>query len=175
MDLLYETGRSGTEAESLENSIKSLIETSGPLDYRDEQGNAALHYAAEFGILPAVEFLCNGDEGVNILNNCGNTPLQLVRHALQRSDRRNDIKTEGRYLQCAVILLKSKAIDRCSVAEKRSIKIVRYGGPFDGSEIALESLVQAGIAQYCNGLHLLLAADSSCGTSITKQVGGRSP
>ncbi|KAL2259802.1 hypothetical protein VTK26DRAFT_6387 [Humicola hyalothermophila] len=120
---------------------------------RDTEGNTALHYASEFGLVPAVQFLCAKGAAVNVFNNCGNTPLQLVKFAIQRTDVRSDIHMEARYLRCAVLLLEQGAFDQSKLVSERSI-IFPYD-VFDGSERSISNLVSQGVASECRGLHLL--------------------
>ncbi|KAK4098920.1 ankyrin [Parathielavia hyrcaniae] len=123
------------------------------LGKRDTEGNTALHYAAEFGLVPAVQFLCAKGASVNVFNNCGNTPLQLVKFAIQRTDVRSDIHMEARYLRCAVLLLEHGAFDQSKLVSERSV-IYPYD-VFDGSERSISNLVRQGVASQCRGLHLL--------------------
>ncbi|KXX82480.1 Ankyrin repeat domain-containing protein 2 [Madurella mycetomatis] len=126
------------------------------LGKRDTEGNTALHYAAEFGIVTAVQFLCTKAASVNVFNNCGNTPLQLVKYAIQRTDVRSDIHMEARYLRCAVLLLEQGAFDQSKLVSERSI-IFPYD-VFDGSERSISNLVKQGVATHCKGLHLLTSS-----------------
>lgn len=126
------------------------------LGKRDTEGNTALHYAAEFGVVPAVQFLCARGADVNAFNNCGNTPLQLVKFAIQRTDVRSDIHMEARYLRCAVLLLEQGAFDQSKLVSERSI-IFPYG-VFDGSERSISNLMHQGVANPCKGLHLLTSS-----------------
>ncbi|KAK3374648.1 hypothetical protein B0H63DRAFT_399475 [Podospora didyma] len=123
------------------------------LGARDTEGNTALHYAAEFGLVQAVKFLCTNGAEVNVFNNCGNTPLQLVKYGIQRTDVRSDIHMEARYLRCAVILLEKGAFDQSKLVSERSM-IFPYD-VFDGSERSINALVKQGVANPCKGLHLL--------------------
>jgi hypothetical protein len=125
----------------------------GYLGKRDTEGNTALHYASEFGLVPAVQFLCAKGASVNVFNNCGNTPLQLVKFAIQRTDVRSDIHMEARYLRCAVLLLEHGAFDQSKLVSERSV-IFPYD-VFDGSERSISNLVRQGVASQCRGLHLL--------------------
>ena len=134
----------------------------GYLGKRDTEGNTALHYASEFGLVPAVQFLCAKGASVNVFNNCGNTPLQLVKFAIQRTDVRSDIHMEARYLRCAVLLLEQGAFDQSKLVSERSV-IFPYD-VFDGSERSINNLVRQGVASQCRGLHLL--------TSSVKHHGG---
>ncbi|KAL2126699.1 hypothetical protein VTI74DRAFT_382 [Chaetomium olivicolor] len=126
------------------------------LGKRDTEGNTALHYAAEFGLVPAVQFLCAKGASVNVFNNCGNTPLQLVKFAIQRTDVRSDIHMEARYLRCAVLLLEQGAFDQSKLVSERSV-IFPYD-VFDGSERSISNLVRQGVASQCRGLHLLTSS-----------------
>ncbi|KAL2139126.1 hypothetical protein VTI28DRAFT_5735 [Corynascus sepedonium] len=126
------------------------------LGKRDTEGNTALHYAAEFGLVPAVQFLCTKGASVNVFNNCGNTPLQLVKYAIQRTDVRSDIHMEARYLRCAVLLLEQGAFDQSKLVSERSV-IFPYD-VFDGSERSISNLVRQGVASQCRGLHLLTSS-----------------
>lgn len=126
------------------------------LSRRDTEGNSALHYASEFGLVPAVEFFCAKGASVNVFNNCGNTPLQLVKFAIQRTDVRCDIHMEARYLRCAVLLLEQGAHDKTKLVSERS-HIFPYD-VFDGSERRLSNLMQQGVATQCRGLHLLTSS-----------------
>lgn len=123
---------------------------------RDTEGNTALHYAAEFGLVLAVQFLCTKGAGVNVFNNCGNTPLQLVKFAIQRTDVGSDIHMEARYLRCAVLLLEQGAFDQSKLVSDRS-SIYPYD-VFDGSERSIGNLVRQGVASQCRGLHLLTSS-----------------
>ncbi|KAK3301787.1 uncharacterized protein B0T15DRAFT_323585 [Chaetomium strumarium] len=123
---------------------------------RDTEGNSALHYASEFGLVPAVQFLCTKGAGVNVFNNCGNTPLQLVKFAIQRTDVRSDIHMEARYLRCAVLLLEHGAFDQSKLVSERSVLFP--SGVFDGSERSINNLVRQGVASQCKGLHLLTSS-----------------
>ncbi|KAG7290076.1 hypothetical protein NEMBOFW57_000070 [Staphylotrichum longicolle] len=114
------------------------------LGKRDTEGNTALHYASEFGLVPAVQFLCAKGASVNVFNNCGNTPLQLVKFAIQRTDVRSDIHMEARYLRCAVLLLEQGAFDQSKLVSERSV-IFPYD-VFDGSERSISNLVRQGVA-----------------------------
>jgi len=126
------------------------------LGKRDTEGNTALHYASEFGLVPAVQFLCTKGASVNVFNNCGNTPLQLVKFAIQRTDVRSDIHMEARYLRCAVLLLEQGAFDQSKLVSERSV-IFPYD-VFDGSERSINNLVRQGVASHCRGLHLLTSS-----------------
>jgi hypothetical protein len=160
MDLLHEIGTSGEDPKAieLEASMKEIIRTdeavrccskSEYMSCRDKEGNTALHYAAEFGIVSAVKYLCDtGKVRINVLNNCGNTPLQLVKYAIQRTDVKCDINMESRYLRCAVLLLTAGAKNMSNITNEPSIL-------YDGSERSIEALVRQGVAQRCRGLHLL--------------------
>jgi len=163
MDLLHKIG-SGRDSsdKDMESRIEQLlvVATKGPtqsrdadLNARDTEGNTALHYAAEFGLVPAVRFLCEHKAPINVFNNCGNTPLQLVKYAIQRTDVRSDIHMEARYLRCAVILLEKGAFDQSKFVSERSM-IFPYD-VFDGSERYIGNLVKQGVANQCKGLHLL--------------------
>ncbi|KAM7190901.1 hypothetical protein V8F33_009212 [Rhypophila sp. PSN 637] len=123
------------------------------LNERDTEGNAALHYAAEFGIVAAVKYLCAHAAQVNCFNNCGNTPLQLVKYAIQRTDVMSDVHMEARYLRCAVLLLERGAIDQSKLVSEKSM-IFPYD-VFDGSERCIANLINQGVANQCKGLHLL--------------------
>ena len=123
------------------------------LNERDTEGNAALHYAAEFGIVSAVKYLCAHAAQVNSFNNCGNTPLQLVKYAIQRTDVMSDVHMEARYLRCAVLLLERGAIDQSKLVSEKSM-IYPYD-VFDGSERCIANLINQGVANQCKGLHLL--------------------
>ncbi|KAK4150697.1 hypothetical protein C8A00DRAFT_17827 [Chaetomidium leptoderma] len=126
------------------------------LGKRDTEGNTALHYASEFGLVPAVQFLCAKGAVVNVFNNCGNTPLQLVKFAIQRTDVRSDIHMEARYLRCAVLLLEQGAFDQSKLVSEKSV-IFPYD-VFDGSERSISNLVRQGVASQCRGLHLLTSS-----------------
>ncbi|KAK4120252.1 ankyrin [Parathielavia appendiculata] len=156
------TGRGLSDAEltaKLEGIFESAakqqtdFDMKGYLGKRDTEGNTALHYAAEFGLVPAVQFLCAKGASVNVFNNCGNTPLQLVKFAIQRTDVRSDIHMEARYLRCAVLLLEHGAFDQSKLVSERSV-IFPYD-VFDGSERSISNLVRQGVASQCRGLHLL--------------------
>jgi hypothetical protein len=134
-----------------------------PLSACDTEGNTALHYAAEFGLVPAVEFLCAKGASVNVLNNCHNTPLQLVKLAIQRTDVRCDIHMEARYLRCAVLLLEQGAYDKSKLVSERS-RIFPYD-VFDGSEQSMGNLMRQGVASQCRGLHLLTSSAAHHGYS----------
>lgn len=131
----------------------SNAELSALLNERDTEGNAALHYAAEFGIVAAVKYLCAHAAQVNCFNNCGNTPLQLVKYAIQRTDVMSDVHMEARYLRCAVLLLERGAIDQSKLVSEKSM-IFPYD-VFDGSERCIANLINQGVANQCKGLHLL--------------------
>ncbi|KAL2272032.1 hypothetical protein VTJ83DRAFT_1403 [Remersonia thermophila] len=122
----------------------------------DTEGNTALHYAAEFGLVPAVQMLCTKGASVNVFNNCGNTPLQLVKFAIQRTDVRSDIHMEARYLRCAVLLLEQGAIDQSKLFTERSVIFPHT--VFDGSERSISNLMRQGVATQCRGLHLLTSS-----------------
>jgi len=107
-------GRTGLSDAELTAKLETIFESASKatdfemqsyLGKRDTEGNTALHYASEFGLVPAVQLLCAKGASVNVFNNCGNTPLQLVKYAIQRTDVRSDIHMEARYLRCAVLLL----------------------------------------------------------------------
>ncbi|KAK4651034.1 hypothetical protein QC762_700480 [Podospora pseudocomata] len=164
-------GRTGFADTDLNKKLESIFETASKapdfelhafLAKRDTEGNTALHYASEFGIVTAVQFLCGKGANVNVFNNCGNTPLQLVKYAIQRTDVRSDIHMEARYLRCAVLLLEQGAFDQSKLVSERSI-IFPYANVFDGSERSIQNLVKQGVANQCKGLHLL--------TSSTKHHG----
>ncbi len=135
---------------------QSDFDMQGYLGKRDTEGNTALHYAAEFGLVTAVQFLCTKGTSVNVFNNCGNTPLQLVKFAIQRTDVRSDIHMEARYLRCAVLLLEQGAFDQSKLVSERSM-IFPYD-VFDGSERSINNLVRQGVASHCKGLHLLTSS-----------------
>ncbi|KAK4186715.1 hypothetical protein QBC35DRAFT_256508 [Podospora australis] len=158
-------GRGGMSDSEIMTKLESLFEAaSKATDFdahayfgkRDTEGNTALHYAAEFGIVPAVQFLCGKSANVNVFNNCGNTPLQLVKYAIQRTDVRSDIHMEAKYLRCAVLLLEQGAFDQTKLVSERSI-IFPYD-VFDGSERQIANLVKQGVANHCKGLHLLTSS-----------------
>ncbi|KAK4167744.1 hypothetical protein QBC43DRAFT_136812 [Cladorrhinum sp. PSN259] len=161
----FASGRSSLSDAELQAKLETLFEASnkatdfdlqGYLGKRDTEGNTALHYASEFGIVTAVQFLCLKGANVNVFNNCGNTPLQLVKYAIQRTDVRSDIHMEARYLRCAVLLLEQGAFDQTKLVSERSI-IFPYD-VFDGSERQIASLVKQGVANQCRGLHLLTSS-----------------
>lgn len=161
----YASGRSYLSDKDLQAKLEALFESAskitdfdlaGYLGKRDTEGNTALHYASEFGIVTAVQFLCLKGANVNVFNNCGNTPLQLVKYAIQRTDVRSDIHMEARYLRCAVLLLEQGAFDQTRLVSERSI-IFPYD-VFDGSERQIASLVKQGVANQCKGLHLLTSS-----------------
>lgn len=158
-------GRGGMNDRDLTERLETLFEAvSKATDFdghaylgkRDTEGNTALHYASEFGIVPAVKFLCGKGANVNVFNNCGNTPLQLVKYAIQRTDVRSDIHMEAKYLRCAVLLLEQGAFDQTKLVSERSI-IFPYD-VFDGSERQISNLVKQGVANHCKGLHLLTSS-----------------
>lgn len=160
------SGRGFPDKELVEK-LESLFESASKqpdfdlqtyLGRRDTEGNSALHYAAEFGLVPAVQFLCAKGAQVNVFNNCGNTPLQLVKFAIQRTDVRSDIHMEARYLRCAVILLENGAFDQSKLVSERS-EIFPFD-VFDGSERSIANLVKQGVASQCRGLHLLTSSMS---------------
>ncbi|KAK3935163.1 ankyrin repeat domain-containing protein 2 [Diplogelasinospora grovesii] len=168
MELLHKTGSSGgdhgEDKKTLEASMAELLGLGGKkkpayfeqmINARDTKGNTALHYAAEFGLSTAVHFLCKNEVSVNVFNNCGNTPLQLIKYAIQRTDVRNDIHMEARYLRCAVVLLDNRAIDQSKLVSERSVIFSNGEGIFDGSEQCIVNLVRQGVANQCRGLHLL--------------------
>ncbi|KAK1751450.1 ankyrin repeat domain-containing protein 2 [Echria macrotheca] len=163
MDMLHKIG-SGRDSsdKDMESRIEKLLiagakganqARDADLNARDTEGNTALHYAAEFGLVPAVKFLCGHKAPINVFNNCGNTPLQLVKYAIQRTDVRSDIHMEARYLRCAVILLEKGAFDQSKFVSERSM-IFPYD-VFDGTERFIGNLVKQGVANQCKGLHLL--------------------
>ncbi|KAK4448979.1 ankyrin repeat domain-containing protein 2 [Podospora aff. communis PSN243] len=166
MDLLHKigSGRDNSDKDMEERIEKLLIAGAkganqardADLNARDTEGNTALHYAAEFGLVPAVKFLCSHKAPINVFNNCGNTPLQLVKYAIQRTDVRSDIHMEARYLRCAVILLEKGAFDQSKFVSERSM-IFPYD-VFDGSERYIGNLVKQGVANQCKGLHLLASS-----------------
>jgi ankyrin repeat protein len=168
MDLLHKigSGRDSSDKNMGDRIEKLLIAgAKGPnqardadLNARDTEGNTALHYAAEFGLVPAVKFLCEHKAPINVFNNCGNTPLQLVKYAIQRTDVRSDIHMEARYLRCAVLLLEKGAFDQSKFVSERSM-IFPYD-VFDGSERYIGNLVKQGVANQCKGLHLLASSMS---------------
>ncbi|KAK4196444.1 hypothetical protein QBC40DRAFT_300317 [Triangularia verruculosa] len=159
-------GRTGFSDADLTKKLESIFETASKapdfdlhsyLVKRDTEGNTALHYASEFGIVTAVQFLCGRGANVNEFNNCGNTPLQLVKYAIQRTDVRSDIHMEARYLRCAVLLLEQGAFDQSKLVSERSI-IFPYANVFDGSERSIQNLMKQGVANQCKGLHLLTSS-----------------
>ncbi|KAK3994214.1 hypothetical protein QBC44DRAFT_48642 [Cladorrhinum sp. PSN332] len=161
----FASGRSCMSDTELQTKLETLFEAAikatdfdlqAYLGKRDTEGNTALHYASEFGIVTAVQFLCLKGANVNVFNNCGNTPLQLVKYAIQRTDVRSDIHMEARYLRCAVLLLEQGAFDQMKLVSERSI-IFPYD-VFDGSERQIASLVKQGVANQCKGLHLLTSS-----------------
>jgi hypothetical protein len=166
MDLLHKIGSGrDTSDKDMEGRIEKLLiaGSKGPnqardadLNARDTEGNTALHYAAEFGLVPAVKFLAGNKAPINVFNNCGNTPLQLVKYAIQRTDVRSDIHMEARYLRCAIILLEKGAFDQSKFVSERSM-IFPYD-VFDGSERYIGNLVKQGVANQCKGLHLLASS-----------------
>jgi len=166
MDLLHRIGSGrDTSDKDMEGRMEKLLVAGAKganqardadLNARDTEGNTALHYAAEFGLVPAVKFLCSHKAPINVFNNCGNTPLQLVKYAIQRTDVRSDIHMEARYLRCAVILLEKGAFDQSKFVSERSM-IFPYD-VFDGSERYIGNLVKQGVANQCKGLHLLASS-----------------
>jgi len=166
MDMLHRIGSGRDDSDKdMEGRIEKLLiagakganqARDADLNARDTEGNTALHYAAEFGLVPAVKFLCSHKAPINVFNNCGNTPLQLVKYAIQRTDVRSDIHMEARYLRCAVILLEKGAFDQSKFVSERSM-IFPYD-VFDGSERYIGNLVKQGVANQCKGLHLLASS-----------------
>jgi len=124
---------------------------------RDREGNTALHYAAEFGMVTAVQFLCGLKVGLNTLNNCGNTPLQLISYAIQQTDVRSDINMESRYMRSAIVLLDAGADfrGREHVQRPRGRIEELSGQIFDGSEGQIKKLTGQEVTD-CKGLHLLI-------------------
>ena len=173
-------GRKPKPTTDLEALMAAEIPATNPTGYlrkRDKEGNTALHYAAEFGLPNAVRFLCEafaatnappGDggrrDGLHIINNCGNTPLQLVRHAIQRTDVQSDILMEARYLLCAVALLEAEPADEAGPRPTREASLPWIlGGKstvFDGSEGSVDSRRHRDVAWPCKGLHLLSASQA---------------
>ncbi|KAK0609744.1 hypothetical protein B0T17DRAFT_458507, partial [Bombardia bombarda] len=164
MELLRRIASSGKDTfdRDLEAELASVLgsgakapnsELRPVLNARDTEGNTALHYAAEFGIVAGVKFLCQNGSQVNAFNNCGNTPLQLVKYAIQRTDVASDVQMEARYIRCAVLLLDRGAIDQSKLVSERSV-IFPYD-VFDGSERSIANLERQGVASQCKGLHLL--------------------
>jgi len=158
-------GRAGLSDTELTAKLETIFDAAakvtdfdmqGYLGKRDTEGNTALHYASEFGLVPAVQYLCAKGASVNVFNNCGNTPLQLVKFAIQRTDVRSDIHMEARYLRCAVLLLEQGAFDQSKLVSERSV-IFPYD-VFDGSERSINNLVSQGVASQCRGLHLLTSS-----------------
>ncbi|KAK4139357.1 uncharacterized protein C8A04DRAFT_33177 [Dichotomopilus funicola] len=158
-------GRAGLTDVELTAKLETIFETASKatefemqafLGKRDNEGNTALHYASEFGLVPAVQLLCAKGASVNVFNNCGNTPLQLVKFAIQRTDVRSDIHMEARYLRCAVLLLEQGAFDQSKLVSERSV-IFPYD-VFDGSERSISNLMRQGVASQCRGLHLLTSS-----------------
>ncbi|KAK4039409.1 hypothetical protein C8A01DRAFT_47126 [Parachaetomium inaequale] len=158
-------GRAGLSDAELTTKLETVFEAASKatdfemqafLGKRDTEGNTALHYASEFGLVPAVQLLCEKGASVNVFNNCGNTPLQLVKFAIQRTDVRSDIHMEARYLRCAVLLLEQGAFDQSKLVSERSV-IFPYD-VFDGSERSINNLVRQGVASQCRGLHLLTSS-----------------
>ncbi|KAK3334100.1 hypothetical protein B0T19DRAFT_353081 [Cercophora scortea] len=161
MELLRKvaSGRDSSDRD-LEARMEAIVGAKTPtpeltalLDARDAEGNTALHYAGEFGIVAAVRFLCVNGAQVSVFNNCGNTALQLVKYAIQRTDVTSDVHMEARYLRCAVLLLERGAIDQTKLVSERSV-IYPYD-VFDGSERCIANLEHQGVANRCRGLHLL--------------------
>ncbi|KAK3494204.1 uncharacterized protein B0T23DRAFT_103339 [Neurospora hispaniola] len=140
------------------------------LNERDTEGNSALHYAAEFGIVAAVKFITSHGAQVNVMNNCGNTPLQLIKYAIQRTDVRTDVYMEARYLRCAVLLLERGAFDQSKLVSERSV-IYPYD-VFDGSERCITNLVKQGVAYECRGLHLLSSSIAPHGPAMWMDENG---
>ncbi|KAK3400848.1 hypothetical protein B0T20DRAFT_153846 [Sordaria brevicollis] len=141
------------------------------LNERDTEGNSALHYAAEFGIVAAVKFIVSHGAQVNVMNNCGNTPLQLIKYAIQRTDVRTDVYMEARYLRCAVLLLERGAFDQSKLVSERSV-IYPYD-VFDGSERCITNLVKQGVANQCRGLHLLSSSINPHGPAMWMDENGQ--
>ena len=165
MKLLRRAAGRGLSDKELSSKLDSVYEAAlkqsdfdlhSFLGKRDTEGNTALHYAAEFGLVLAVQFLCTKGAAVNVFNNCSNTPLQLVKFAIQRTDVRADINMEARYLRCAVLLLEQGAFDQNKLVSEKSI-IFPYD-VFDGSERSISNLVRQGVASQCKGLHLLTSS-----------------
>jgi ankyrin repeat protein len=173
MRLLLDIGVSGRKHR--EEDLRRAMERHCKADHEalrscDKEGNTALHYAAEFGIVFAVAFLCDKGAKVNSWNNCGNTPLRLVKYAMQRTDIRRDMHMESRYLRCAGTLLEHRAVDHLAVPPKTQ-NIQMNDGIWDGSERTIEGLMQIGAARQCKGLHLLSPGAASCSSHAAAMMG----
>jgi hypothetical protein len=159
MRFLLEIGNSSQGVpEHFELTMEKLVGKGETLYCRDHEGNTALHYAAEFGILPAVKYLCRANASINSMNNCGNTPLRLVKYAIQRTDVRSDVHVEVQYLRCAIALLELGAVDKMLLTPESLNS--GWDEVWDGSQAFMQPLVWA---KDCQGLHLL-ASVSKCGS-----------
>jgi len=93
------------------DDMKTRSKKANPWNRHDNQGNTALHYAAELGIFAGVEYLCR-TKGIKLdqQNSCGNTPLTSVRYALLRSE--GAFRMEVLYFLCATKLIQAGARER---------------------------------------------------------------
>ena len=199
MELFCTIGSTGVKVQTakLRADIMAIVPGDDPMKYlrlRDREGNTALHYAAEFGLTQAVKILCGSTLGANAnsLNNCGNSPLQLVKYAIQRTDVLTDVAMEVRYLLCAVALIEAGAVEQppkpvleknetvLEVLKKKVIprlggtKLIDTGLPkiFDGSEDSIANLERDGVAETCKGLHLLASYQAADPRRLGEGVGG---
>ncbi|XP_039447506.1 uncharacterized protein LOC120426795 [Culex pipiens pallens] len=110
-------------------TIKTLIESGADVDFVDNDGNTALHYAASRDRLEVVRLLVQQMTDVNVENNCNRMPLDLAR-------KRGDVvivdAIEEQILKNSLAVLKERCPGRQQQSHLKPQKIHFVENTFSG-------------------------------------------